>query len=205
MFLPPTGICGIDEDGTRCESASGRSVETLTKTLFPGLPLNNKTTTSDRSRSSPSATQAEDIVDLVTTAIDLQSRSFVSVLAGAAVLFVPGVAATLLHGRDARSPSPAGWDRPRRRSALVRRAAYGLLGASAALAFAAALATTQAAGALEYASSAMRHCSVRVRAGTTLQVLQWLAFGFTALFALAVPFLARPSKAAEAQAYKEEA
>ncbi|KAK4157153.1 Ca2+ regulator and membrane fusion protein Fig1-domain-containing protein [Chaetomidium leptoderma] len=191
------GICGIDEDGTRCQAATGRSVETLTTNLFPELPgdkNNNKT-------SSSSANNRDEITDLITTALDLQSGVFMSVLAGAAVLFVFGVAALVVLKRDIQSPS--GWEHPRR-SSIIRRATYGMLFGSTALTFAAALATSQAAGALEYGSAGMSHASVLIKAGTTLQVLQWIVFGFEVLFALAVPFLVR-YKAPPAGEYKEEA
>ncbi|KAL2017002.1 hypothetical protein VTK56DRAFT_2683 [Thermocarpiscus australiensis] len=182
------GICGIDDDGTRCVSASGRSVETLTANLFPDLLSNNRSSSSSSS-SAAAATAPADITDLVTTAIDLQSRAFPSILAAAAVLFVLGVAVLFLFKRDVRGSSSL--DHPRR-SGIVRRATYGLLFLSTGLVFAASLATSQAAGALEFASVAMRDASVLIKAGTTIQVLQWTTFGFSLLFSLAVPFLVRP-------------
>jgi len=87
----------------------------------------------------------------------------------------------------------------------VRRATYGLLFGSTALVFAAALATGQAAGALEYASKGMSHASVLIKAGTTMQVLQWVAFGFEVLFAGAVPFLVRYKAPVEEEGFKGEA
>lgn len=115
-------------------------------------------------------------------------------LAGSGVLFVVGIAALLLLKRDVRSGSS--WEHPRR-STAIRRATYGVLFGSTALVFAAALATSQAAGALEYASKGMNHASVLIKAGTTLQVLQWIAFGFEVLFAMTVPFLVRLKAPAE--------
>ncbi|KAH6850645.1 Ca2+ regulator and membrane fusion protein Fig1-domain-containing protein [Chaetomium sp. MPI-CAGE-AT-0009] len=188
------GICGIDEDGTRCQSASGRSVETLAANLFPELQGN----TTSKSASS----RRSEITDLVSTALDLQSRTFISVLAAAALLYVLGVVALVLLKRDVSSPSS--WEHPRR-SAIIRRMTYGMLFGSTGLVFAAALATSQSAGALEYASEGMSHASVLIKSGTTLQVLQWTTFGFEVLFALAVPFLVR-SKAPEGEGeYKSEA
>ncbi|KAK4099584.1 hypothetical protein N658DRAFT_498293 [Parathielavia hyrcaniae] len=178
------GICGIDEDGTRCQAASGRSVETLATNLFP--ELQDRNSSSSTSSNSTASAHRDEITDLLTTALDLQARTFISVLAGAAVLFTLGVAALVLLKRDVQSPSS--WERPAR-SAVIRRATYGMLFGSTALVFAAALATSQAAGALEYASAGMSHVSVLIKSGTTLQVLQWITFGFQALFALAVPFL----------------
>jgi hypothetical protein len=183
------GICGIDEDGTRCQAATGRSIETLAANLFPALQQgNNNNTSSSNTTNSATTTTNPEITDLITTALDLQSRTFISVLAGAAVLFVLGAAALFLLKRDVRSANS--WEHPRR-STVIRRVTYGLLFGSTALVFAAALATSQSAGALEYASEGMSHASVLIHAGTTLQVLQWVAFGFEVLFALAVPFLVR--------------
>jgi hypothetical protein len=183
------GICGIDEDGTRCQAATGRSIETLAANLFPALQQgNNNNTSSSNTTNSATTTTNPEITDLITTALDLQSRTFISVLAGAAVLFVLGAAALFLLKRDVRSANS--WEHPRR-STVIRRVTYGLLFGSTALVFVAALATSQSAGALEYASEGMSHASVLIHAGTTLQVLQWVAFGFEVLFALAVPFLVR--------------
>jgi hypothetical protein len=184
------GICGIDEEGTRCQAATGRSVETLVTNLFPEVPDQD---ISDADRS--------DITDLITTALDLQSGTFIAVLTGAAVLFVFSVIALLLLKRDVQSPSS--WEHPRR-STIIRRITYGMLFGSTALVFAAALATAQAAGALEYASAGMSHASVLIEAGTTLQVLQWITLGFQVLFSLAVPFLVSYKAPAEEE-YKEEA
>ncbi|KAK3297382.1 Ca2+ regulator and membrane fusion protein Fig1-domain-containing protein [Chaetomium fimeti] len=186
------GICGIDEDGTRCQSASGRSVETLATNLFPELQGGN--TTSNNSSSSRS-----EITDMISTALDLQSTTLMSVLAAAAVHFVLGVVALVLLKRDVSSPSS--WEHPRR-STIIRRATYGMLLGSTGLVFASALATSQVGDGLELASEAMSHASVLIKSGTTLQVLQWLTFGFQALFALAVPFLVRYKAPAGEEEYK---
>lgn len=200
-----SGICGIDADGTRCQAATGRSVETLASALFPS-PQNTSSPTNNNSNNSNSNSTAAplnraQVTDLISTALDLQSSTFTPVLAAAGVLFVLSLAALFVLKRDVQSPSS--WERPRR-SALVRRVTYGLLFGSTALVFAAALATSQAAGALEYASKGMSHASVLIKAGTTMQVLQWVAFGFEVLFAGAVPFLVRYKAPAEEE-YKGEA
>lgn len=179
------GICGIDEDGTRCQSASGRSVEALAANLFPQFRSNSTA----KAASSTSA----DITDLVSTALDLQSRTFISVLAAAAVLYVVGVAAVALLARDVKKHA---FDTHSRRSTMIRRITYAMLFGSTGLVFAAALATSQSAGALEYASEGMSHASVLIKSGTTLQVLQWTTFGFELLFVMAVPLLVGGSKGA---------
>ncbi|KAG7289140.1 hypothetical protein NEMBOFW57_005503 [Staphylotrichum longicolle] len=195
------GVCGIDADGTRCQAATGRSVETLASALFPSPQNTSSPTNNSNSNSTAFPLNRGQVTDLISTALDLQSSTFTPVLAAAGVLFVLSLAALFVLKRDVQSPSA--WERPRR-SALVRRVTYGLLFGSSALVFAAALATSQAAGALEYASKGMSHASVLIKAGTTMQVLQWVAFGFEVLFAGAVPLLVRYKAPAEEE-YKGEA
>jgi uncharacterized BrkB/YihY/UPF0761 family membrane protein len=156
---------------------------------------------SSSSSNATASANGDEITDLVSTAIDLQSRIFISVLAGAAVLFVFGITALVLHKRDVSK----GWDEHPRRSTIIRRITYGMLFGSAALAFAAGLATSESAGALEYTTSGMAHATVLIHAGRTLQVLQWVAFGFQMLFALAVPFLVRYKAPAAEDEWKEQA
>ncbi|AEO56523.1 hypothetical protein MYCTH_2301578 [Thermothelomyces thermophilus ATCC 42464] len=217
------GICGIDDEGTRCQTASGRSLETLAADLFPELVRGNNNNSSDTETPGKSSETPkrklnnskinQDVADLVTTGLDLQSRTFTPILAGAAALFVLGLAALVLFQRDVRrgGGTAGGWEAAAaatahpRRSAAIRRATYGALCGSAALAFAAAVATGQAAGALESASEGMAHASVLIKSGTTLQVLQWIAFAFQSLFILAVPFLVRGGAHAAEGGFKGEA
>ncbi|KAK4139283.1 uncharacterized protein C8A04DRAFT_33251 [Dichotomopilus funicola] len=196
------GICGVDDEGTRCMATTGKSIATLTANLFPtiaGGPSNNNTKGSSHTTRAASAAPATpgkaELTDMVTTAINLQSRNFISVLAGAAVLFLFSLAGLVLLKRDSANQLNA-WERTRR-SVIIRRSTYGLLYGSTSLLFAAALSTTQSAGALEWAAAGMVHASVLIKSGTTLQVLQWLVFGFQAVFVLTVPILMRAPKAEE--------
>ncbi|KAK4137754.1 hypothetical protein BT67DRAFT_447487 [Trichocladium antarcticum] len=200
------GICGIDAHGTRCQSARGSSADALAAALFPDPPTGTGTgtgtttgTTTARALPARAATPTE-TTDLITTALALQQHTFTPVLAAGGVLFVLGLAALALLKRDVAGP--AAWDHPRR-STLIRRATCGLLSGSAALVFAAALATTQAAGALEFATAGMADASVLARAGTTLQVLQWTVLGLEVVFGVAAPFLVRSEAAGEGE-YKGE-
>lgn len=77
-------------------------------------------------------------------------------------------------------------------SPTLRLATLGALCLSAALAFTACLATSEAAGALEFSALlTVGEARMSVKPGVTLQVLQWLAFGFTLLFTITVPWLLR--------------
>lgn len=152
-------------------SSSGGSADVVTTSLFGNLTSSNST--------------GEIAQDLVATALDLQSQIFISILAGAAFLFVVGLVFLFLHKRDVAKPNP---EKPKR-SAIFRRGTYGLLCLSTALVFAASLATTSTAGALDFASRATDDTNILMHAGRTLQVLQWMAFGFSTLFVIAVPML----------------
>ncbi|KAJ4288229.1 hypothetical protein N0V88_007418 [Collariella sp. IMI 366227] len=186
------GICGVDPDGTRCMSTNGRSVADLTVALFPALATANGTLTN--TNTTINGLDADEITDIVTTAVELQGHTFISVLAAAAILFLLGVVALILYKRDVKSHGGASWER--RRGRIVRRATYSLLCGSTALVFAAALATTQSAASLEFAGQGMKQASVFIKSGTTLQVLQWMIFGFQVAFAGLVPLLVREKKSA---------
>ncbi|KAK4189135.1 Ca2+ regulator and membrane fusion protein Fig1-domain-containing protein [Podospora australis] len=193
------GICGIDEDGTRCMSATGHSVEEITPIIFPSLATsdNNNTNTNTNSSAVP-----EEIVDLINTATHLRDTTFNSILAASSILFVVGFLALLVHKRDIKNDDQ--WDKIRL-STWIKRATYGTLYLSAAGTFAASMATTQAAKSLEFTASAMKDASVLIKSGTTLQVFQWIAFGFSITFALLVPILAhRKSKKEPEEYYKEQ-
>ncbi|KAK0720112.1 Ca2+ regulator and membrane fusion protein Fig1-domain-containing protein [Lasiosphaeris hirsuta] len=179
------GICGDDGTTLRCQPSSGSSAEAVAISLFPTFVTNS--TSAPKTGANTTLTPV-DVKDLITTALDLQSQIFISILAGAAFLFAVGIIFLFLFKRDASKPNAA---KPLR-SAIFRRGTYGLLYLSTALVFTTALATTETAGALQYASNATRNAPILMHAGRTLQVLQWMAFGFSTLFTLAVPILVRP-------------
>ncbi|KAK4669878.1 uncharacterized protein QC763_206860 [Podospora pseudopauciseta] len=174
------GMCGISEEhGTLCGTVSGRSVEDLSSTLFPAATASNNTLLKN------------EITDLITTAQDLQTEIFISILAGAAVLFIVGLVALFFFKQD-RKKNATEWYEQGKWSKIVKRGTYGALFLSAAMTFASALATSQSAGALQITSAVMENASVLIKTGTTIQVFQWIAFGFGFSFAAVVPFLAKP-------------
>ncbi|KAK4661118.1 uncharacterized protein QC763_0113200 [Podospora pseudopauciseta] len=157
------GLCGISEEhGTLCGNVSGRSVEDLSSTLFPATTASNNTLLKN------------EITDLITTAQDLQTEIFISILAGDTVLFIVGLIALFFFKQDRK------------------KNATDALFLSATITFASALATSQSAGALQITSAVMENASVLIKTGTTIQVFQWVAFGFGFSFAAVVPFLAKP-------------
>jgi hypothetical protein len=129
-------------------------------------------------------------------------------LAAASVLFALGVVSFLVYLRTSWETSP-------RRAAILRKIAHASLFGAGALSFAGALASMQTAEALEYASvdlpalvlggdSKAGAAPIRIEAGTTLQVLQWIGFGLQVLFGLAVPFMERGKKKVNVEGWKGE-
>ncbi|KAK3942555.1 Ca2+ regulator and membrane fusion protein Fig1-domain-containing protein [Diplogelasinospora grovesii] len=179
------GICGGagNESTFKCQSSSGQSADTVAANLFslPSAPANG-------TKSNTTTSSTDEVKNLVATALDLQSQIFISILAGAAVLFFLGLIFLALLKRDIVNPNP---DKPRH-SAIIKKGTFGLLYLSTALAFTAALATSETAGALQYSSTASSNSTILIKPGISLQVLQWMAFGFSLLFTLAVPWLVRP-------------
>lgn len=184
------GICGKDGVTTRCMSSAGGDAAAVTTNLFPTFASNSNGNGTKPNSTSPTVSPAE-IQDLVATALSMQGQIFISILAGSAFLFVAGVAALFLYKRDVNK---YGLDvlPPRKRGTILRRITYGALYLSVGLVFAASLATTETADALQFASRATASSVVLMHAGRTLQVLQWMAFGFSTLFVMAVPVLVRP-------------
>ena len=154
----------------------------MTNNLFPTFAINGT------KPNGTSQVTASDVHDLVATALELQKQIFISILAGASFLFMVGVVFLFLLKRNNAKPNP---DKPRR-NAIIRRGTYGLLYLSTALVFATALSTTETAGALQFASRATSSSSILMHAGRTIQVLQWMAFGFSTLFTMTVPILVAP-------------
>ena len=181
------GICGGDGSDFLCQRSSGANADTLAPILFPDFNFGNGT-------GSKNATAGRDAVflkDLVSVAIDLQSQVYVTILAAAAFFFLIGLVFLFLHQRDVKNPNA---DKPRR-SAILKRGTFGLLALSTGLIFTAALATTETAGALKHSTESIKNAPVLMKEGITLQVLQWMAFGFSMLFTLAAPLLAKPGLA----------
>lgn len=161
---------------THCLSTARSTADVVFPALFPDL-----NGTQPRSVLTPSTLQVK---SLLSAAVTLQSQIFIPLLAGAGLLFLAGLILLALLKRRPDSP----------RAELLRACATGTLCLSTALSFTAALSTSQTAGALQYSSllsGATGDAQVLVRPGMALQVLQWLAFGFSLLFATSVPWLLR--------------
>ncbi|KAK3377613.1 Ca2+ regulator and membrane fusion protein Fig1-domain-containing protein [Podospora didyma] len=194
------GICAtVDSDKFLCQTSSGANADVVATNLFP--TFQNNAAGPKTGNGNASTTTLPEVHDLIATALDLQAQIFMSILAGASFLFLVGLGFLFMYKRDLARPNP---DKPRR-SAIIKRGTYGMLFLSTALVFTASLATTETTGALAFAANPNRSSSptILIKEGVALQVLQWMSFGFSLLFTLAVPFLAR-QKRVPASSEKEE-
>ncbi|KAK1772803.1 hypothetical protein QBC33DRAFT_30318 [Phialemonium atrogriseum] len=174
------GICAGNQTDLQCHPTAGSSADDVVASLFPGLLNHTTTVPATKGKNTPPAPSRSDAARaLVSAALTLQSRIFVPLLAGAGFLFLAGLAALVVAKRRGTGP--------------LRAATLACLCLSAALAFTACLATSGAAGALEFSTllGVVGEAAPRtvVRPGVALQVLQWLAFGFTVVFVGGVPWM----------------
>lgn len=170
--------------GTHCLSTARSSAETIFPSLFPDLV---NSTQQPRSVLTPST---KDLTSLLSGALILQSQIFIPILAGSGLLFLAGLIILVLLKRDIDNPNP---DKPRRGD-MLRLGTMGCLCLSTALSFTASLSTSETAGALQYStllSGVGGEGATVIKPGMALQVLQWLAFGFTLLFTMTMPWLLR--------------
>ncbi|KAF1360421.1 hypothetical protein EJ07DRAFT_154874 [Lizonia empirigonia] len=117
---------------------------------------------------------------LISSTLALQSK-VLNVLVIASVLFTLSLASLALLKLSLKSRSTL-----HHRATLYRSITISSLWLSTALALAAALSTTQTFGVLQYSTTLLNTSELKVMPGVALQVLQWLAFSFSAVFALGV-------------------
>jgi hypothetical protein len=122
------------------------------------------------------------VKQVIESALTLQSKVFICLFVGAGVFFVNAVVLLVVLKRDLKSKNGGNG----RRSTVTKVAMITMLSISIALALASAVATTEATGTLQFASTIYADSSVLVDPGLPLQVLQWLAFAFSVLFAIGV-------------------
>ncbi|KAK4167954.1 hypothetical protein QBC43DRAFT_254539 [Cladorrhinum sp. PSN259] len=187
------GICGVNSSGDddsdaviACVPTAGRSasdedfLSSLPTKLFP---------------ESEKTAKKKEVQKLIEVALSLQNGIFVSPLAGGAAAFLLGLVFVFIHKRSLRKAefysASVKW---------IKRSTYALLVVAVAGTGGSALAITQAADALQYASL---DNSVIFRAGKTVQVFQWIAFGCEAAFLLLVPLLVKPYEKVEGGYDKE--
>jgi hypothetical protein len=104
-----------------------------------------------------------------------------NVLVIASILFTLSLASLALLKLSLKSRSTR-----THRTTFYKPNTVSTLWLSTALAFAAALSTTQTFGVLQYSTTLLNTSELKVMPGVALQVLQWLAFSFSAVFTMGV-------------------
>lgn len=174
--LTHEGICtGLNGTISHCQSTARSSADAIFPSLFPDL-----NSTSPNSKDAK-PTPASEIKSLLAAALVLQSQIFIPILAGSGFLFLAGVILLAVLKRNMHLE-------------LLRLGTMASLCLSTALSFTASLSTSETAGALQYSSllsTAAGDAQILIKPGMALQVLQWLAFGFSLLFTMSVPWLLR--------------
>ncbi|TGJ88428.1 hypothetical protein E0Z10_g345 [Xylaria hypoxylon] len=161
------GICINDQSKLECLPSFGKDTKTVVNDL-----------------SKRGISKSGDISTLLSIALVIQSKIFPCLLASAGVILLFGVGALVLLKRSLKKPNPRKPLRPQ----LFRTATMLFGGAAIALAIASAVATTQTANALTFATStpAIGNGSIRISPGIATQVLQWLIVGFSVIFQISL-------------------
>ena len=156
------GICARSGDNTTCVISAGQTAARLHTAL--GL--------------------SADVGDVLPFALALQSKIFLFLPTVSGVLYLAGLLCFLLLKRDLKRPSSSG-------NAVKRRGRWkhwvlGLVYGSVAFALASAIGLAQAVAGLIAVTRISDSSSFpfEILAGIGLQVLQWLALAFLALFGI---------------------
>ncbi|KAI1423119.1 Ca2+ regulator and membrane fusion protein Fig1-domain-containing protein [Xylaria sp. FL1777] len=161
------GMCIQTSSKLQCLSTIGKDTKTIADDFsHDGISIPNNIST------------------LISVSLTIQSKIFPCLVAAAGVLFFVGVVALSLLKRSFKKPNPKKPLRPK----LFRTATMLVGGTAIALAIASAVATTQTANALDFATSSpeIGNGTIGVSSGIALQVLQWFVVGFSVLFQLSL-------------------
>ncbi|KAK3402601.1 Ca2+ regulator and membrane fusion protein Fig1-domain-containing protein [Sordaria brevicollis] len=180
------GMCGDDGDTRTCLSAAGhfdpdepKDIITLTGLLFPEV-VNN----SNFQGALP------ELQNMVLTGLDLQDQIFGKVLLTGSALFAIGLLFMFPYKLVKKSLAKLPPDTPlTMKQQFIRRGCYSTIWLGVWITFAACIGTTETAGALGHATANIKGSSILMKEGVTIQVLQWMAFGFMFLFVLCMPLL----------------
>lgn len=161
-------MCIKSSSGFECTSSLGKDTGTLGNELLGNT-----------------GSMPDGFGHLLSIASIVQAKLFPCLLAGAGVVFFCCFVALK---RSFKKPNPNRPSRPK----LFQTATVVLGGIAVALSLASAVATTQTAGALDFATSSVMGCdNIRLVPGVPLQILQWLIVGFSVLFQLAISSMFR--------------
>jgi hypothetical protein len=124
--------------------------------------------------------------ELLDVGLSLQKSFFVPLLAAGGVVFLIGTIAVAQLKRNIKT-NKSGDAMERRRS--YKSYAIAFIWLSVAISLASTLGVVVGTGVLQYAVNAINGSSITFQAGSTLQVLQWLIFSFSALFATGIAIM----------------
>lgn len=180
------GMCGDDGDTRTCLSAAGhydpdepKDIVKLTELLFPDV-MNN----------SNAHGAIPELQNMVLTGLDLQDQIFGKVLLTGSALFAIGLLFMFPYKLVKKSLAKLPPDTPlTTKQQFIRRGCYSAIWLGVWITFAACIGTTETAGALGHATANIKGSSILMKEGVTIQVLQWMAFGFMFLFVLCMPLL----------------
>jgi hypothetical protein len=129
-------------------------------------------------------------------ALTIQSKIILYFLAAAGVLYFLGLVFLLLLKRTLKALPQTNaaietGAKAERRKGTLRLAAFTSVWFSVGLALASAISIHQTISAMELISHIENVSSVQITAGKALDVLQWLAFAFSAVFAVGISLIFR--------------
>lgn len=162
------GICLSVSSKPTCQSSPGKSPDTVLQ-LASATSLTS-TALAGRSKS------------MVSVALMIQSKILLGLIAGAGVLFAISLVFFGLLKRHFNVRTGDNTIASKRRH-LLRKAAFSTMWLSIAFSLVSAMSINQTTNALDYVTQA-DSSTVRITTGKTLNVLQWLAFSFSVLFAI---------------------
>ncbi|KAF1847282.1 uncharacterized protein K460DRAFT_414062, partial [Cucurbitaria berberidis CBS 394.84] len=163
------GICIQMSNQTTCQVSSGKTTDAILQ--FKNTPPPSSTT------------ESNGLASIISLTLAIQSKIIPALIAGAGVLFTISLFVVVLLNRDFKQIGKSNPTRAKRRQVL-RKALFATLWPSVAFSLASAMSVHQTTSALAYITRA-EASTIEITAGTTLNVLQWLAFASSALFAVA--------------------
>ncbi|KAF2470848.1 uncharacterized protein BDR25DRAFT_196405, partial [Lindgomyces ingoldianus] len=121
------------------------------------------------------------LASMISLALTIQSRVMPAFIAGAGVMFTISIFFVVLLKRDFKTVAKGNTTAARRRQ-FLRKALFTVSWLSVSFSLASAIAVNQTTNGMAFVTQT-EVSSVRITTGTALNVLQWLAFTSSALFA----------------------
>ncbi|ORX92463.1 Ca2+ regulator and membrane fusion protein Fig1-domain-containing protein [Clohesyomyces aquaticus] len=168
------GLCILQSDQFFCQSTSGKNTESFLNTAAAA--------------SNMSAQRLQVTREMVSAGLKLQSKYIIGLSNGAGVLFIFSLVFITLMKKDFKMPLAETNQIAVKRRSRLRQASLTTIWLSVAFALASAISIQQTINALAFITET-NSVSMKITAGQTLIILQWLAFAFSVLFALGVAMM----------------